>query len=372
MELLIEILLSVLPEDWGARDLRFLASVCRSWRNIILNTPRFWRVIDSRQVLHSWSQVLQRNKAGSLDVLIRGREVPWGDPQRIRRLIEFITPESQRISSIQFDDYYKSTYIQEFFKNVSLPSMDALSATTWPQPSVPMHIQVGDGIPLRYLHLVSVTVPWDTPRLSGLKVLTLWNLESNYPTSSQLYHILSSAPFLERFSFSHWKPGPNAEYPDSQKLAPIKLPLLKSVGVHQIPQSINALLLAMLETPVLEDVVWTDLHGLESGYNLLRWSSMGIKTFPELVVRWYSWVQTLEIKSRGWKKTSTPQLLSRRPVELSIRNIQNPSELIEELAKLLTKSNSVVLETDSTEVATRARRAFEHSGADLSIPILAS
>lgn len=126
----------------------------------------------------------------------------------------------------------------------------------------------------------------------------------------------------------------------------------------------------MLDNPVLEDVVWTNIEDLDSGYALLQWSSTAIKLSQELVVRWYSSDQTLDIGSRKRKKTSTVQV-SRGPVDLSIQGIQNPSEFIEEVAKLLSESNSVVLETDSTEVATRARIAFQRSRAAFSIPILA-
>lgn len=369
MELLIQILLYALPKDWSAGDLQLLASVCKYWHNIILTTPRFWRVVDSRRGRYSLSQALRHNKAGPLDIRIWGREGFSQDHDSISQLIQLITSESRRICSIYFDTY-RQQYFQPLFENVSLPSMDELTVMTWPVASVPTSIRLGDGVPLRYLHLSSVTIPWDLPRLSGLKVLTLWNLDRHFPTSTQLYHILTSTRSLERFSFLHWKSDPNTEYPGHKEIAPIKLPLLTSVEVRRIPEPIKAHILSMLDNLVLEDVVWTSVQDMDSGYTLLRWSSTAIKVSQELVVRWHSWSQTLDIGSREWKETSTLQM-SRRPVDLSIQEIQNPSEFIEEFAKLLSKSNSVVLETDSTEVATRARTAFERSRAAFSIPILA-
>ncbi|KAG9048409.1 hypothetical protein FS837_012923 [Tulasnella sp. UAMH 9824] len=105
-ELMIEILLSALEgTDWSANDLQHLASVCKYWRDIILDDSHFWRVVDSRHSRYSWPFVLRRNRAGPLDVHIRGREGRQYNIDIIAPLLRLITPESQRIRSLSFVSY---------------------------------------------------------------------------------------------------------------------------------------------------------------------------------------------------------------------------------------------------------------------------
>lgn len=355
-------------------DLESLTSVCSSWRDIILKSPRFWHAIDSRHGLHSCLIVLTRSRPGPLDVCLRGYEAPWYRTDLILYLTRLITPESSRIRSLHFTVGPGTPTFQPFFQTASLSSLTSLTARVMPETHVPVSIHVSSGVPFRHLDLSSVSIPWETPRLHGLEILSLSNLHRNSPTMTQLHHILRSSPFLRKLSLDNWKPPsmpgdwqvPGHRSWTTEEISPIFMPRLASVEVQTIPDTIHSGLLSMLTVPSLKKVLWTGADDVTfaSGPALLRMAAQCIKASPELVITWDRRSRMMSIVSEKCTSTSEQQV----PVEacnlvnLSIET-SNISGLIEQVAKQLNSSNSILLTTNSKHEVKRFRELLLHSGA---------
>ncbi|KAG8949339.1 hypothetical protein FRC00_008186 [Tulasnella sp. 408] len=369
-ELMIEVLLFALEDTrWSPVDLQRLASVCKYWRDMILGTPGFWHVFDSRHGHQACPLVLARNRIGPLDVHMAGREAPWYNTDLIPQLIQLITPESQRIRSLHFTVHPNTPYFQPFFETISLPSLTSLTVSVWPETVVPVPIHIGDGAPFRHLSLDSVTIPWDTPRLHGLEVLSLSNFHHSTPTFEQLHRILCSTPFLRHLSLCNWKPRSPRDYLTAEEITPITLPLLTNLEIRSLLERNNLSLLSMLDLPSLRKVHWVgeNVLLLEWVPQLLRLSALCIKSSPELVIscRLSGSIWTLNITSKRWTNTPVEKdsVEPRPSVDLRIKKAGNVSALVEQVAMLLSDCNEVLFETNSEQAAKSARKQFLRSGA---------
>lgn len=368
-ELIIEVFLFALEDTrWSPVDLQHLALVCKYWRDIILSTPHFWHVFDSRHGRQACPLVLTRNRIGPLDIHMAGREAPWYNTDLIPQLIQLITPESQRIRSLHFTVHPNTPYFQPFFETISLPSLTSLTVSVWPETLVPVPIHIGDGAPFRHLSLDSVTIPWDTPRLHGLEVLSLSNLHIGTPTLAQLHHVLCSAPSLRHLSLHKWKPRLVPGYMTAEEITPITLPVLTTVEGQGLSELINLCVLSMLDLPPLRKVRWIGEDILTFGWvpPLLQLSARCIKASPELVIICKSSgsIWTLNITSKRWTNTPVEEdaVEPCTSVDLRIRT-GNVSGLVKQVAMLLNDCNAVLFETNSKDAAKSARKQFSRSGA---------
>ncbi|KAG9048407.1 hypothetical protein FS837_012921 [Tulasnella sp. UAMH 9824] len=365
-ELVTEILLSTSKgTGWSPSELQGLASVCKYWRDIILSIPHFWQVIDTRHGRYSWPLVLKRNRIQPLDVRIRGHETLWFGTDPVPQLLQLITPESTRIHSLHFTAKPNTPYFQPFFENTSLPSLISVSASVIPATSVPAAIHIGDGVPFRQLHLNSVAIPWDTPRLQNLEFLSLLNLHHNAPTIDHIRHILRSCPFLQYLSLCNWHATGSPGSGVAQETSPITLPLLENLEVRSVPEDIRSALLSMLDLPAPREVRWIGANDsmFASGPPLLRMSAQCIKASQELVIRCtrqrQDWI--LSITSNRWTKTPVREDVvdPSKSVDLSIKT-RNLFGLLWQVAPLLNNLNSVLFETDSERAANRAKKLFSY------------
>lgn len=373
-ELTVKILLSALEGTvWSPTDLQRLASVCTSWRNIILSTPRFWHcVIDSNHGRNSCPLVLKRNWLGPLDLCIRGCDTRRCNTEVIFHLIRLITPESRRIRSLSFAVKSNPLYFQQFFETTPLPSMTSLFVSAIPRNGSPVSIHIGDGVPLHHLRLDNVAITWDTPRLRGLETLSLSNLNQDTPTIAQLHHILSSTPALRRLSLFNWKAQLTPGYRTIHEISPITLPFLTDVKVRGLPEEVRTRLLYMLQLPSLRNFTWMDAEDLdgwtvaESGRPLvLRMSAQCIRPSRELAIscEWSGLIWTLGITSKRW--TNTPMekdtVESCTSVDLRIK-ASNVSDLVELVVTLLSDCKAVLFETNCEQAAESFRKQLSRPG----------
>ncbi|KAG8944473.1 hypothetical protein FRC04_001785 [Tulasnella sp. 424] len=117
----------------------------------------------------------------------------------------------------------------------------------------------------------------------------------------------------------------------------------------------------MLDLPALREVIWIGPNGPTSGSTLLHRSAQCIKASPGLLLDWDKRSRTLDIKSNYERRSDifTPDDASM--VILSIRNLENLSGLMKQVARLLNESSSVRFETNSKRAAKRARKFFKRS-----------
>lgn len=346
-------------------DVQRLCSVCKYWRDTILNCPYCWQVIDSRQERRCWAQLLGRCKAKPLNVRIRACKVPWFGTDPIPDLLQLITPESWRIRAVDWIVQPNTAYFQPFFEDVSLPSLTKLTISVQSWVLVPVPIHIGDGVPFGQLDLKGVTIPWDSPRLSGLETLSLSNLNGDALALAQLHRILRSTPFLRHLSLSDWRAESTADFWVTQ-VPSITLPSVTRLQVWNLSPVVHSRLLSMLDIPSLTKVTWScaDGWGHMLGPLLLRRSAQCAKASPEIVINWHKEDQTLYIKSKMGSSWTKPQDVVEpcKSVDLSIQT-RNGFRLIKQLARLLNNTNSILFETDSKRAAKRVRRLTWRSNA---------
>ncbi|KAG8946036.1 hypothetical protein FRC04_012155 [Tulasnella sp. 424] len=374
MELLVEVLLNALNDtEWSTEDLQRLASVCKYWREVILKTPQFWRIMDAGHGRDAWSRVLSRNSGGALDVRIWGFDhgVNGADADRLWEFANLLKPESRRIRSIESQAGLSLGYIQSFLDSSPFPLLSDIKLLVSPAPPTPYVFDVGDGVPFQHLHLGGVVIPWDSPRLSGLETITLWGIHQNAPTISALHRILSLAPRLRRLSLFSWTNTTDFDDPSSEELPTITLPLLSSLVIKRVCNPVNSRLLSMLEAPMLEDIRWLSVGGLDSGITLLRLSKGCIQAAPELAIYWTEWTRRFLVRSEPWSdpQSSKKPTLSEKAVDIGIDGIEDPSQLMGVLATLLCPSHKVLFTASSERVMPSVTDILRGSGAKFSVRV---
>lgn len=371
MELLTEILLMALNDTrWSTEDLQRLASVCKYWREVILKMPQFWRIIDLHHGKGVWTQVLSRNPAGPLDVRISGFNggFYWVDAGRFRDLFDLLKSESKRIRSIDSNVPLHSAYLQTFLNGAAFPLLSDIKIAISPPPWTPYLFNVEDGVPFQNLQLSGVVIPWDSPRLRGLETMSIWGVQSNAPSFSELHRALSSSPRLRRLCLFNWTIYINRSIPlpKDTKLPKINLPHLSFLAISSVSDPINSHLLSILEAPMLKNIRWLSVHGLDSGSILLRLSKGCIRMSQELVIHWTEWSRRLIIKSEPWSDSpsSKPSLSEvGKTVDIGIDGIQDPLHLVSIAAEFLGPSNKVLFTTSSETVLTPVADILQSSGA---------
>ncbi|KIO28007.1 hypothetical protein M407DRAFT_231481 [Tulasnella calospora MUT 4182] len=367
MELLIVVLLMALSDaKWFPGGMRRLASVCKYWRDVIVSTSQFWRIIDTRHGRRAWSRVLRKNPEGLLDIRIGGYDL-GGRSWEFNHLIK---PELKRIRSISLagPPYFRDP--QYFLNMGSLPLLsDVTILMSIDMYNTPPVFEAGDGVPFQHVHLAGVVIPWDSPRLGGLESLTIWGIDHRKGLSfSGLHHVLSSSPRLRRLSLFKWT---FESFSQAQTLPTIKLPSLMSLVISGISEPMNNRLLSMIEAPGLMNICWLSVRGSSSGAALLDLSKRCIRRSTELVLHWTAWSKRLVIRSEPW--LDRPGLSEPSPsqvnktVHIGIDGIEEPSHFMGSIAPLLNPSSKVLFKTDSEELISSVADTLRSSGAAVDI-----
>ncbi|KAG9002001.1 hypothetical protein FRB90_011458 [Tulasnella sp. 427] len=242
-----------------------LLLVCRSWNDLIMDSPQLWCYLDSRMPHRIAQLALDRSKPHKLNIAwdkdaakgdswdnavalkklfvnnldrIRGMEIETTEVEASehRRLLEGPTPQLERL---------RVTVVHD--RRIMLIMDDTLES-----------FKVSDGPPLKYLDLDGVQTTLHSPRFSGLLTLILTGCAvPNSP--KRLFHALSVLKRLEvlwLYGISNWE----VRNTRPSSYSPVTLPRLKRLSIWDIRAEWTALILANLYTPFCSDVQVNDIY----------------------------------------------------------------------------------------------------------------
>ncbi|KAG8889101.1 hypothetical protein FRB99_004026, partial [Tulasnella sp. 403] len=232
-------------EGWttDANNLHRLVQVSTFWRDTIFSSPWFWRVLRDTDREEVMEAMLERNPTA--DLVLR---VESGSSYSRRRFIKTMVDHSHRWRAIYFVNSYPGEELLAL-QNATYANLQDLSLILSRGSNMKKFI-LSAGQPLRYLELSRVSIPWECPRLHGLKSIRLEYLDADLPSLPQLVAILSSCPELQRIVFRGWEGVPQGLEQDQKNLSDtcIKLPLLSTLVLRFLHPEITTFLLTHVET----------------------------------------------------------------------------------------------------------------------------
>ncbi|KAG8907837.1 hypothetical protein FRB99_002010 [Tulasnella sp. 403] len=236
------------------------AQVSTYWRDIILSTSWFWRVVKSQETTAEQELYLRRNTSGGV--------VLWSCGSRGRHRDEYLRRMqcvSERWEMVYIDGDFSRTvfdclsHLPPRVKDLTARLESATNTATKTRL-----LPLPDGAALYHVSLNHVALPWDSTRLRALRSLELWGLDSHFPSLQQLLAILSSSRHLSKLDLYEWAVDeslPNFEE-DSKQLVDtrIVLPALDILSITRIHPLLASFLLTHISTPNVRCVLALGFH----------------------------------------------------------------------------------------------------------------
>ncbi|KAG8921524.1 hypothetical protein FRC02_000183 [Tulasnella sp. 418] len=305
------------PWYWGASRARYqiliaYASVSSAWLKIVLSTPRLWSKVNGGLGHHveAVSLFLQRSGGVPLDI-----EIGYAEEDVMNMLHTHISRWKSFSGTI-----LRPSKVADYFGGKSAPQLEHLTiqSTGHNLFHVP-NLLNDDAQRLRHLSLFSVTVPWDSPRLSQLRSLHISDTGTDgRPSDLQFYDLLGHCSGLE-YLYIYGHPFlPNRHGSEATRLDPIYMPSLKQLILRGVSRSVTLRILASIFTsPSDSDSVpfihLTDMPERLTITDLERIANFEPRTIlGEMVAH----LVGLKIIYEGW---STPQPSRRCVVEGSVK-----------------------------------------------------
>ncbi|KAG6849917.1 hypothetical protein H0H93_003785 [Arthromyces matolae] len=202
--------------------------VCRSWRDVALNTARLWQSIDLNDTYLASLCLLRSSGAPiHLRTILNRRPTSNECKPTIDTLRLHI--HASRIQSIELTNLFHDDLRYLFSSSIlgeSLPVLENLSLKAdFIASNFRFDLSVCTRLPtLRRLSLVSIALPWDT--LRNLTHFRLCGLIPGYaPSVPQLLDVLHASPNIEELSLEHVTPSPSESEPQFQSKQPRPLVL---------------------------------------------------------------------------------------------------------------------------------------------------
>ncbi|KAG9002691.1 hypothetical protein FRB90_011332 [Tulasnella sp. 427] len=195
-ELFIQILLLSINRNSSSGDIYKhvlrLAQVNKFWRTTVVNCPSFWSRLVQYLPPETWDSVLRNNPEGPLEVTCMNYNNPAAD---LEGFLELAAPHSKRWSGM----WFRGMLTSKVLRHLELPTSQMTElgiCRTRGAGSPERRIKLSDGACLRYLDIDGMALPWNSPRLSGLRVIQLSGIRDDIPTSSQVVAMLQGSPQL--------------------------------------------------------------------------------------------------------------------------------------------------------------------------------
>ncbi|KAG9006197.1 hypothetical protein FRB90_010018 [Tulasnella sp. 427] len=240
VELLIDIFLRVIDLiDWDMEQNRTLASVCKHWYDVIVQSPQFWHRINVSHDLDVIKRIMRRNGDGPFSIQFDKDSIAETKHEEV---LDLLAPHSLRWQSIMF----QGRLTDSIFKLMSSPTPNLTELFVYQWSGEPQRkFELPEGKSLRRLDVGLVGVPWSSSRLSNLRSIQIRNITKELPSLADLSTILSSSPDLTWLRLSDWTETdtpPNETY-DTIPRHPIRLPKLETLVLQSIqPRYVNHLL----------------------------------------------------------------------------------------------------------------------------------
>lgn len=207
-----------------------LASVCRKWRQVALNTPEIWTSLHIKYTdTCGWPYLLvERSGDRPLDIFLdcRSKEKEM-QIAPLYNVLDFIFAEAYRFSSLTvLADFCLMVYaVDERLSQVSVPQLRRLRySLTGRGPADDQHATISrslDNLPnLSHVRVDSVAFKWNSPSLAGLQSVDLGWLWSDTKLSfTDFQELLEASPGLTDLSLRGFyiQLSPSAQYPDVVK-----------------------------------------------------------------------------------------------------------------------------------------------------------
>ncbi|KAG9046930.1 hypothetical protein FS837_003366 [Tulasnella sp. UAMH 9824] len=184
-----------------------ISSVCASWRTLVVDSPRFWSIVEFSCRPAAISHFLKKSQSSRLEIKSFAEESKYNcgprEPFTEAACLSLIAPHAHRIRSLI----------------LSLRSMDGLLAVLEePAPMLeelklscsycdferPLNLFCGQASQLRDVTLESIPVRWDSDVLVGLRSLTIEETFEYLPTTEQVRRLLEANPGLEKLEIDSW------------------------------------------------------------------------------------------------------------------------------------------------------------------------
>lgn len=244
-ELLIRIV-EIAADGAEARSLFTLSRlriVCSSWDEVIMETPSLWAHVtynpmDPPRAVRS---ALQRSRDAPLRITCKADSPSRRYGLYLAHFVHEVGQHGQRWKWAEFClDNRDSSAVTEITKVVSdtIPQIQhfRLSILSFenPSPTPTVDLFGGNASGLDELYLLGVNIPWTSPILSGLRVLTLYipRLGPNNPTIDDVIQILSRSPDIEYLSLRFPAPGGADEHRFSADAGMTVLPALTKATLN--------------------------------------------------------------------------------------------------------------------------------------------
>ncbi|KAG8984977.1 hypothetical protein FRB90_005011 [Tulasnella sp. 427] len=251
--------------------LRTLCLVCRYWRSTVLACSLFWPKICSVSKVEFRDIILRRNPYGALQILCKEGSL---NEASLDAFLALSAKHSYRWQALTFQGPLSDRLI----KHLEAPApalvdlfMDQRSGSLGQK-----QVKLSDGCHLRHVDLDGVTLPWDLPRLTGLRSLQIRNIKNDLPSVERLGAMLSGSPelwWLLLADFEATTPEPQPEdattsttaaptapvQPAIVKLSPIVLPNLATLVLQALPDNMTSPLLSSIVADKLEKLVATEV-----------------------------------------------------------------------------------------------------------------
>ncbi|KAG9034261.1 hypothetical protein FS837_002253 [Tulasnella sp. UAMH 9824] len=231
-----------------------LLRVGRLWYHAIVNAPRLWTRLDSTLPSKIARLVIERSK--DLPILSFNWTTLSRDKAR-EEILEMAIQNSRRFKSMELrvssDDPFDIRPLLE----APTPALESLTVEMNEDPDVEEdefeEFAVSEGVPLKHLVLHDVSLNFDSPRLSGLITLRLY--QSAVPTSlNLLLQVLSATQRLEELTLGDEGWIEEAVAPGPQ----VTLEHLKELRIEHITNDYCAALLISIYTPICSRVYVND------------------------------------------------------------------------------------------------------------------
>lgn len=252
--------LGYIPNEISKRTLpkirhHALAQVCRTWRDVTLESPRLWSTIQFER--GEGTLALRLSKALPLRVICRSLYL--GLPEDLA--VDFfrtLQPQTHRIQSISLsvDGPRLLPAVLEFLHQPTLSLIQLRAALHHPSQQ-PIAIHLHDGASLQHLELDSAFLHWGQCRLPNLRILSLTH--SNGPSEAEMVSMLGEASGLEELSLTD--SIPTYANRDGREYGEITLPNLRILALNNISAHVFDRLVASIRVgSALQELILYNVH----------------------------------------------------------------------------------------------------------------
>ncbi|KAG8945190.1 hypothetical protein FRC00_010236, partial [Tulasnella sp. 408] len=255
-----------------------LLQVCRLWYHAIVDSPRLWTWLGSAVPPKIARLVIERSKDLPILSFLWNKADGYDDEEEKQEILEIAIQHSTRFRSMELRGSSDDPVEIWPLLQAPTPVLESLTVEMDEDPDEEedefVEFALSEGAPLKYLVLRDVSLNFDSPRLSGLATLRLYQYA--VPTSLEsLLQVLSATQWLEELTLSR-----DASVEEPVARGPqVTLGRLKELKLEDITNHYCAALLSSIYTPICSRVHVSDVWKEDTNpLDLLIWQPRNART----------------------------------------------------------------------------------------------